>query len=167
MIAVMTQQTASWDLVLRMDYGQFSLEGSYDDEDNDRLEEYEPTLEQAMAGDGIARVSNRVVIISPHQNNFAMQVTVETWAGVPTDDLDEWQEAFEVSLDIDEEGLIYESPTLARKTVSLTPGRYGIRISGRGFVSHGWPGGTEPGDQWRWQLWLSDHDIEARRLRSW
>jgi hypothetical protein len=35
-----------------------------------------------------------VVVISPHQNNFAMPLRVEVWPAEPPSDLDDWQEAF-------------------------------------------------------------------------
>jgi hypothetical protein len=35
-----------------------------------------------------------VVVVSPHQNNFAMPLRVEVWPAEPPDDLDDWQEAF-------------------------------------------------------------------------
>jgi len=46
-------------------------------------------------------------------------------------------------------------------------GRYAVRITGRGFVNHGWPGSTTPGDHWRLQLWPTPDPIRPRRLRAW
>jgi hypothetical protein len=106
-------------------------------------------------------------VLSPHQNNFAMSVTFELWSDAPVDDLEVWDEAFEVSLDVDEEGLSYGSPTLEWETIALSSGRYGLRIFGRDFVAHRWPGSTTPGDRWRWQQWRCKAQIAPRRLRSW
>jgi hypothetical protein len=159
----MSDQLSAWSMTVAMDYGQFSLSGAADDPSDAQAK----ALEFAFAGAGIGKVGETVVVLSPHQNNFQMGVTFELWTDAPADDLDEWQEAFEVSLDIDEEGLTYGSPTLEGETIALPSGHYGLRICGRGFVAHGWPGSTSPGDRWRWQFWRSKAQIAPRRLRTW
>ncbi len=149
-----------------MDYGQYSLSGAEDD-DLDWADASQRALELALSGDGIGQVGNLVTVLSPHQNNFAMSVTFELWARPPSDDLEDWEEAFEAQLDVDSEGLKYGSPTLGGELIVLEPGRYGLRICGRGFVARGWPGSTQPGDSWRWQAWPTQQELPARRLRAW
>jgi hypothetical protein len=51
-----------------------------------------------------------------------------------------------------------------RTEIDVPPGLYHALITGRGFVSHGWPGSTEPGDEWRIRLWPSPTPPEPRRL---
>lgn len=143
-----------------LDYGQFYLHTA----DNDP-ELAVTLLEQAQDADGIAQAPGLVVIESPHQNNFAMPLTVEVWDRRPADDLDEWQEAFEAHLEVTD-GLVYESPTMDLTEIEVPPGLYHALITGRGFITHGWPGDTEPGDAWRIRLWPSTGPGTARRLRA-
>jgi hypothetical protein len=156
-----------FDLTVALDYGQFSLTGAYlpvgGDADPVRL------VEEAIHGAGIAgSVGNeQVVVLSPHQNNFAMRLWVEVWPAEPADDLDDWQEALFTGLVVGASGLVYESPTLESATVPVPSGRYAVRITGRGFVNRGWPGSTTPGDEWRLQLWPARTPIRPQRLRSW
>jgi hypothetical protein len=155
------------DLTVALDYGQFYLSGSpTDDGVTDALVRL---VEAAANGQGIAGTEGNefVVVISPHQNNFAMRLRVEVWPAEPPGDLDDWQEAFLTGLMIGPGGLDYESPTLERVTIPVPPGRYAVRITGRGFVNHGWPGSTTPGDEWRLQLWPTADPIRPRRLRGW
>ena len=109
-----------------------------------------------MLGSGIAQYGPVVTILSPHQNNFAMQLEVELReAGLPAD-ADDWEETFEVWLDVDETGLSFQSPTVSETVIPVPPGRYRALVSGRGFVARGWPGSAKPGDQWRIALTPAD-----------
>jgi hypothetical protein len=156
-----------FDLTVALDYGQFYLSGLPTDEGvTDALVRL---VEEAANGQGITGTEGNefVVVISPHQNNFAMRLRVEMWPAEPPDDLDDWQEAFLAGLLVGPDGLDCESPTLERVTIPVPPGRYAVRITGRGFLNHGWPGSTTPGDEWRLQLWPAANLIQPRRLRAW
>lgn len=149
------------EVVVALDYGQFSLQTA----------DYDPELavslsEQAQDADGIAQINGLIVIESPHQNNFEMRLTVELWDRHPANDLDQWQEAFEAHLQVFDQ-LIYESPTVDRTELNVPPGSYHALITGRGFVAHGWPGSTEPSDEWRIQLWASGETIAPHRVKQW
>jgi hypothetical protein len=63
--------------------------------------------------------------------------------------------------------LVEEAATLQRVTIPVPSGRYAARVTGRGFLNHGWPGSTTPGDEWRLQLWPAAGPIPPRRVRSW
>jgi 8-oxo-dGTP pyrophosphatase MutT (NUDIX family) len=121
----------------------------------------------AIDADGIAQVPGTLVVLSPHQNNFEMPLRVEVWDGPPPDDTAEWPEAFEAHLEIDPHGLSYNSPTMTTVSLGVPPGRYHTLITGRGFVAHGWPGSTTPGDSWRLRLWPSASPQPPRRLSAW
>jgi hypothetical protein len=156
------------ELTVALDYGQFYLIGRRAQHPSD-ADLMLQLLDTAINGPGIASSDGNevVVVLSPHQNNFAMPLRVELWATQPPDDLDAWQEAFLTGLAVGEEGLAYESPTMEGATIPVPPGRYAARITGRGFVNRGWPGSTTPGDSWRVQLWPASGPMLARRLRSW
>lgn len=148
--------------MVALDYGQFYLHTREDEP------ELAVTLfEQAQDGDGIAQADGLLVVESPHQNNFEMPLGVEIWDARPDDDLPEWEEVFEAHLDVGEAGLTFESPTVDLTDIEVGPGSYHVLITGRGFVSRGWPGSTEPGDQWRIRLWPSDTQLPPRRLKRW
>jgi hypothetical protein len=155
------------ELTVALDYGQFYLIGHRVQDDSG--EALIQLLETAINGAGIASSEGNevVVVLSPHQNNFAMRLCVELWATQPPDDLDDWQEAFLTGLVVGEAGVTFESPTLAFHSIPVPPGRYAALIARRGFVNRGWPGSTRPGDVWRVQLWPSSGPIPPRRLRSW
>ena len=151
------------DSVVCMDYGQFILRGGQEGQDTDLVR----LLERAL-GAGIAADRDVVLVLSPHQYNFAMPLRIEVLGEEPPDDLSTWQEVFEVALDVGEYGeLSFESPTVQAQSWEIPPGRYTARIAGRGFVNRGWPGSTEPGDSWRIQLWPRTADFEPRRVREW
>jgi hypothetical protein len=156
------------ELTVALDYGQFYLIGQpvQDPSDTDLMLQL---LDTAIEGSGIACSEGNeiVVVLSPHQNNFAMRLRVERWTVQPPDDLDDWQEAFLTGLVVGNNGLAYESPTMEGATIPVPPGRYAARISGRGFVNRGWPGSTTPGDAWRVQLWPAARPMPPRRLRAW
>jgi hypothetical protein len=152
---------ASQDFVVELDYGQFYLHTA-----RNEAELPLAVLERAQDGDGIAQDGGLVVILSPHQNNFDMPLRVEVWDSAPPDDLEEWEEAFEAHLDVNQYGLVFESPTLDFIDLAVPPGSYYALITGRGFVAHGWPGSTEPGDHWRLRLWPSGGPARAGRLRA-
>ena len=141
---------------MELDYGQFYLIGGmpYD-------EDWDPDAESragdvAQSSGGIGQIGQLILVLSPHQSNIAMPLRVEVWDASPPDDLDAWQEAFEASLRVGARGLIYTSPTMSEHHVAVPVGRYRLRVTGRGFVARGWPGPTEPGDEWRLQLWVDD-----------
>ena len=151
------------ELVVAMDYGQFLLAGG-----DTGLTDPMALASEAALGEGIAADGEAILVLSPHQNNFAMALRVEVWADRPPDDLDEWQEAFEATLNVDEAGqLRFSSPTMDPVACPVPAGRYDVWVTGRGIVTRGWPGSTEPGDSWRVRLWPGSPGIVARRLRSW
>ncbi|WP_328402338.1 hypothetical protein [Nocardia sp. NBC_00403] len=85
-----------------MDYGQFLISGGAGDED-DRSDYYEvELLDQAMASRPCAADGITVLVLSPHQNNFAMPVTVQVWDARPPADHNSWQQVCESRLQIGE-----------------------------------------------------------------
>jgi hypothetical protein len=156
------------DLTVALDDGQFYLSSPTQAPGHDG-EDLLTLVDEAVLGRGVAGAEGEdlVVVISPHQNNFDMRLRIEVWATEPPADLDEWQEAFVAGLVIGSAGLVYASPTMEERTVPVAPGRYAVRIMGRGFVHRGWPGSTTPGDEWRLQLWPAPSSIRPRRLRAW
>ena len=157
-----TEPLSIVELVVALDYGQFTL----------HTEESDPdigveVLEEALAGDGIAQRDGLLVVCSPHQNNYKMALRVEIWSAAPPDDLAEWDEAFEASLTVDGDGVTYESPTRKIVNIEVPSGAYRAVITGTGFVARGWPGSTEPGERWRIRLWPESAPVAAQRLKAW
>lgn len=150
-------------LTLGYDHAQFYvLTGVIDDEDPAALvgEAFDNTLR-------VAQGETLIVVLSPHQNNFKMKFSFERWDGEPPADNAAWQEVCEAFLDVEEWGLMFGGTFEDVKLPALPPGRYAARICGRGFVAHGWPGSTAPGDAWRLQVWPADERFPPRRLASW
>jgi hypothetical protein len=154
-----------WDLVVPLDFGQFYLTGNAAglEAGFDPM----PTLNRALEGDGIARTEGFLVVLSPHQHNPAMRLRIEVHESQPPDDLDDWEEAFEAWLPVDESGVRYESPTvLTGPRVPVPPGEYRVLITGRGFVARGWTP-TKPDDEWRIRLWPASGPTAPHRVKAW
>jgi hypothetical protein len=136
-----------------MDYGQFTISGAAVDDDEVEL------LLAAFASPPSGGTQTMVLVLNPHQNNFAMKVDVETWDARPADDRDDWQQVSEDRLSVDGRGcIVLGSPTLESVDIPVPPGEYVLEVSGRGFVNYGWPGSTKPGDVWRLRLWPAAGD---------
>jgi len=150
-----TSPVAESTVVLAMDYGQFCLDGGLGDIDNELELLEHAQAEQPSAGDG-----TMVVVLCPHQNNFEMSVDVQVFDRRPAADRSQWQQVSEGRLEVDGSGtLSLSSPTTEPVTVAVPPGQYVVEVSGRGFVSYGWPGSTTPGDVWRLRLWPDDDSV--------
>jgi hypothetical protein len=129
------------DLVVGLDYGQSYLytyhEPDADFEDDPAIN---VMVDRAIDAGGIAQARG----------------VLEAWDGPPPDDAAEWPEAFEAHLDVEDYGgLAYDSPAEHFAQLDVLPSAYHALITGRGFVAHGWPGSTTPGDSWRIRLWPS------------
>ncbi|MFG3618557.1 hypothetical protein [Nocardia sp. NPDC047654] len=152
MSTVSRQPVSEETVYLFMDYGQFRIDGGVESP----VEEIE-LLDRALAAHPFASDGLAVVVLSPHQNNFHMPVTVQVWEERPPDDRAEWQQVCETRLRVGPEGILcLSSPTDGAVDCPVSQGEYLIEISGRGFINYGWPGSTEPGDVWRIRLWPDD-----------
>ncbi|WP_063813355.1 hypothetical protein [Nocardia anaemiae] len=138
---------------LMMDYGQFCIDGGFGDPDAEL-----DLLDQAFAHRPCAGDGTALLVLSPHQNNFEMSITVQVWDGRPPNDRDGWEQVCEARLGVDSDGALSISspPGYWADPCPVPPGDYLIEVSGRGFVSYGWPGTTTPGDIWRIRLWPDD-----------
>ncbi|MEV4125289.1 hypothetical protein [Nocardia sp. NPDC049707] len=138
---------------LMMDYGQFCIDGGLGDPDIEL-----DLLDQAWARRPCAGDGTVLLVLSPHQNNFEMSITVQVWDDRPPNDRDDWQQVCEGRLRVDSEGALSISSPLGSwvDACPVPPGDYLIEVGGRGFVNYGWPGTTTPGDIWRIRLWPDD-----------
>lgn len=116
----------------------------------------------SSSADGMA------VILSPHQNNFDTSVTIECWSARPHDDRDRWEQISENVLRVESGELFVGTPGYESLGAAAAPDTYILEVSGRGFVGYGWPGSTEPGDEWRVRLWPARTDQGGVRApRRW
>ncbi|MGK9273154.1 hypothetical protein KXR83_19360 [Williamsia muralis] len=157
----MGEQLMVQTLSVSMDYGYFVLCDGGDPPAND-IE----LLRRAQAHPPSASDGRSVLISSPHQNNFDMIIEVQVWDERPPEDRDAWQQVSENLLRIAGAELMYVSPTMGEASCVVPPGRYLAEVSGRGFVNYGWPGSTQPGDQWRVRLWPAGSD-RPRPAQQW
>jgi hypothetical protein len=141
------------------DYGQFSL--TVDDEHSEG-----DLIDTAISGDGIACDQHEVIVLTPGQNNFEVRLVVETAAIDEPDDLDDWQEAFETTIDVSNDGLWWGSaPDGPEERFDVPPGRYRVLVTGRGFSGTGYV--EDPEDEWRLRLIPWPAKLAARRLKAW
>jgi hypothetical protein len=148
-----------------LDYGSFTLRGAGIDDAEDTT----PLLDSILGSPGaVAATDGReLVVLSPHQNNFEMQLTIDVWDSEPPADADAWQQVVRSSIEVEGGRLLYESPTMEGAWFDVPTGTYSVLVSGRGFVAHGWPGSTTPGDVWRVQLWPGPVDGAVETLAVW
>ena len=147
-----------------LDYGSFTLRGA----DFDDAEDTTPLLDRILGSpDEVAAADGRVLLVaSPHQNNFALELTVELWDEEPPSDIEAWQQVVRSSIQVDDR-LLYESPTMEGAWFHVPSGSYSVLVSGRGFVARGWPGSTTSGDVWRVQLWPGEVTASVVTLATW
>lgn len=145
-----------------LDYGQFTLIGGELEDGWDSSPLLELAADVPVAGDG-----QLLLVLSPHQNNVELDLTVQVWDAEPPADADDWQQVVRGWLEIEADRLRYESPTMEIASFVVPSGRYAVEVSGRGFVAYGWPGSTTPGDVWRVRLWPSDVEQPAYAVRTW
>ncbi|MFH5210146.1 hypothetical protein ACHIPZ_18355 [Antrihabitans sp. NCIMB 15449] len=134
-----------------MDYGQFYLFGSHTGD---------PTLIDRAIDDHLyATDGKNIVVISPHQNNFDMEIDVSLWKAAPAPDRDDWQIVVDEYIEIDHNSELRVLTVDGVNTAhfGVAAGHYRVDISGRDFTAEGWPGSTTPGDRWRVRLWPAQH----------
>ncbi len=122
------QKVFEWSGSVAMDYGQFRLMVRVDSDDfEDFLDTVDDmaVLNAALDGTGIGQYGPVLTVLSPHQNNFEMRLTVEVWDGPVADDIDDWEEVFEARLDVDEAVIQYDSPTLDGVAIPVPAERIG------------------------------------------
>ena len=148
-----------------MDYGYFVLVGGESAYTLDPM----PLLDLALVsgGPGVVSDGRAVIVLSPHQNNFSLDLAVEVWDGEPADDADEWEQVLRAWVEVTDDRLVFEAPTLDSEPFAVPTGRYAVLVSGRGFVARGWPGSTTPGDRWRVRLWPEPLEAPAYAVRTW
>ncbi|UQX88358.1 hypothetical protein M6D93_19060 [Jatrophihabitans telluris] len=155
---------SAWDLLVGMNQGHFML---YTDEPHTvDPREKSRIVQAAVSGTGIAQHFGTVVVTSPHQKNYAMGLRVEVFDAHPDDDLDDWQEAFELDLPVKTSGLIYDSPGMSSFKIPVRPGEQHLLITGLGFSDHDRPSAETPGDRWRIRLWPCEEHHQSTRLKA-
>lgn len=171
-------KVASWSVAPWLDYGHVLLEptpwsGDVYPESHgwagnpvaEALDDNVEVLHRAFTS-GIAQGRYLTVFLTPHQSNYPLPVTVELWDGRPPDDLAAWPEVFEATITSGAEGLLWSSPTLEGVVIPVPAGTYRALIAGRDFTRTIVDSTSHP-DSYRVQLWLSDGQIEPRRLSAW
>lgn len=152
------------DISLMMDYGQIYFLGGGGTFEG----EWHEFVDQAIADGLVTSDGHNLVVLSPHQNNFDLQMTVELWTSPPAADDDDWQIVVHETIKIsDDQTLTIDSaPGGHAQRVAIPTGSYRIDIAASGFKTAGSPGSTTPGDRWRVRLWPSD-DSETPANKRW
>lgn len=146
----------------------------------DPFEQDSNVLDLAHANPPSAANEAIVLVLSPHQWNFDMEVTVEVWSAQPTPDPDAWEQVSFEPLTVDgADTMLLGSPTCQDISLPVPAGTYALEISGRGFANYGVPFNdelpdgsgaehAEPKDVWRLRLWESSNlETEQTTRRLW
>ena len=153
---------ATYSLRLAVDGAQFLVRGSEPEDNFDDVLLSRATQAPPSHSDTVS-----MLVLTPHQNNFDTAVDVEVWGQRPEDDRVQWQQVSEGPLTVDSNEVLHiDSPMSNPATCPVPAGRYIVEVSGRGFITYGWPGSTEPGDVWRLRLWPDD-GTQLRAPKLW
>lgn len=153
---------ATYSLRVAVDGAQFLVRGSELEDNFDDVLLSRATQAPPSHSDTVS-----MLVPTPHQNNFDTAVDVEVWDQRPEDDRAQWGQVSEGPVTVDSsEVLQIDSPMSNPATCAVPAGRYVVEVSGRGFITYGWPGSTEPGDVWRLRLWPDD-GTQLRAPKLW
>lgn len=152
------------EISLMMDYGQIYFLGGGGTFEG----EWNEFVDQAIADGLVTSDGHNLVVLSPHQNNFGMQIIVELWNSRPEDDDIDWQLVVHETITInDDQTLTIDSaPGGHAHHIAIPAGSYRIDIAGSGFTTAGDPGTNSPKDHWRVRLWPSA-DQETPANKKW
>lgn len=151
------------EITLMMDYGQIYFLGGGGEFEG----EWDEFVDQAIDDGLVTSDGHNLVVLSPRQSNFSMQMAIEVWNSQPGDDGSDWQLVVHEIINIDDnQTLTIDSPPGGHAHhISIPAGSYRIDISGAGFTVTGYPG-TEPRDHWRVRLWPSS-DLDTPANKKW
>jgi hypothetical protein len=108
----------------------------------------------------VAFVNGCGVVFGPQSFEDDAPVVVETWDATPAPHVDaEASSLAELDLDL-EGGLALMAPEGREVTVPVPPGRYRLRVAGRGF-------GTDESTSWALRLWPREADGPPIVHRVW
>lgn len=161
-LGVSVPTLATYPLRMAVDGAQFLVRGSEPEHNFDDVLLARATQAPPSHSDTVS-----MLVLTPHQNNFDTAVDVEVCDQRPEDDRQEWQQVSEGPLVVDNHEVLHlESPMSNPATCPVPAGRYIVEVSGRGLITYGWPGSTEPGDVWRLRLWPDD-GTQLRAPKLW
>ncbi|WP_147139330.1 hypothetical protein [Nocardia ninae] len=148
-----------------MDYGQFYLTGTAD------TSEELPEVVDRASDHGLYAITagGNIVVLSPHQYNFAMRVDLELFDRPQHPDRTDWQVVLDETTTIDDRAQLWITSATSTSDVpiAIAPGTYHIEISGRGLRFVGQPDSTMPGDVWRVRMWPADEHAEYPPPQRW
>jgi ribosomal protein S13 len=151
------EMISAQDLIVPADYGQiliFSYGGEEEDEDG-----YDHSGHVTGAAND-ARESGRFVgvrpgfihLLTPGQLNIETPMRLEIWSAEPPDDRGNWDHEVDADFDVPDGQICFVAPACSATRADVPPGRYRVRISGRGFTELG-NAGSNGDDCYRLRLW--------------
>ena len=148
------------------DYGQVYLYDAAAAESVDFLAALDDSTRTGLT---VGVAGGLVDLLTPLQWNFDAPLVLETVAGEPQLDLDEWEHVVEFGLPLPSGRLLLEGSGGSGKVeIEVPPGTYRARWAGRGFPP---PGDYVPGessdDTYRLQLWPTAAEEPPRELKRW
>jgi hypothetical protein len=161
------QPTLVRDLLVRADHGQIYIYSALLDED----EQVPLDALNDAAGSrrfvGAAGRGGFIDVLTPGQWNWKTPMRVEVFAAEPEADTDEWDHEVDIDLAVPDGRLWFEASGGGPPVMTgVPPGRYRVRVSGRGFSALGFAG-AGGGDSYRLRLWPRTARKPAVLRKSW
>ncbi len=167
-------------LVVSADHGQIyvwayhpSPPAGWDDDEHD--DEHDDAVEQTAedaweSGRFVSAHRALLNVFTPGQRNLHTPMRLEVWSAEPADDLDRWDHEADLDFDVPEGRLDIAGPpahlAVEMVTTRIPPGRYRVRVSGRGFTAVG-AAGANGDDSYRLRFWPRQQDTAAGLRRRW
>ena len=155
------------DLTAESDYGQLFVQSSALALDDDTAEPFLDALDDAVFSGRFVGVAGGLIDIkTPGTRSAALPVRIEVHAGEPTGDEDAWDHEVDVDFDVPDGRVVLTAATCPEVGVLIQPGRYRVRVSGRGFITRG-DAGIDQGESYRLRFWPRAADREPALRKRW
>jgi hypothetical protein len=165
------------DLVVRAGHGQIYVMADYPEypeewyDADDEQPPHEAALDEAWGTGRYVAVCRALLnVVTPGQRNPRTPMRLEVWSAGPTDDLADWDHEVDVDFDVPSGTLSIGEPTAVTRDqvvwADIPPGRYRVRVSGRGFTAVG-AAGANGADEYRLRFWPRAGDTAPALRKRW
>jgi hypothetical protein len=162
------------DLTVPADHGQIFVQAHYSalpdewDDAEDENPAFMGALDEAWdSGRFVAACRYCLNVLTPGQWNSHTPVRLEVWSAEPPDDREAWDHEVDLDFDVPEGRLDLGGPvSIQPGRAHMPPGRYRVRVCGRGYTAVG-AAGANGTDSHRLWLWARQDDRAAVLRRFW
>lgn len=127
----------------------------------------EPAFDDAVnSGRFVGVAGTALTIVTPAEDTIDSPFTVEVFRGEPADDKDGWDHEVDADLDVPSGELGVDLLDGPGPTVTIPPGPYRVRVSGRSFTPLS-DRDSEPAEAYRLRLWPRSQNSPPTLRKFW